>query len=309
MAPTREPAAVEYSDRPPVLIFADSAAARGAAEKAVDAAGGRVSAVLPVAAALERLQSQAAIGAAVVEIEEDGGDALDALLDRLEQGARSGRHASIVIVPPALIDVAAARVGDGEVTLLAAPDQLERAAAIGAALARRPHRLGDVGTDGQHARLKELAEEVARIARTLATLAAEDGTRPAGASAAAGVGGEAGAAAPIDAGLIRAMIRARRLREQYFPAGLFADPAWDMLLDLAAARIERRAVAVSSLCIAAAVPPTTALRWIKTLTEGKLFARVADASDGRRVFIELTEQAAAGMAYLAGFQRIMTPRA
>ena len=40
-----------------------------------------------------------------------------------------------------------------------------------------------------------------------------------------------------------------------------------MLLDLLAARLERERVSVSSLCIAAAVPPTTALRWIRTLTD------------------------------------------
>jgi hypothetical protein len=40
---------------------------------------------------------------------------------------------------------------------------------------------------------------------------------------------------------------------------LFADPGWDILLDLYAARQEGKQVSVSSLCIAAAVPPTTAL--------------------------------------------------
>ena len=56
-----------------------------------------------------------------------------------------------------------------------------------------------------------------------------------------------------------------------------------------AARLEGKQVAVSSLCIAAAVPPTTALRWIGVLTEGGLLARVAHRNDGRRVYIELAE--------------------
>jgi len=78
-----------------------------------------------------------------------------------------------------------------------------------------------------------------------------------------------------------------------------------MLLDLTAARLERRQVAVSSLCIAAAVPPTTALRWIKTLTDQGIFVRIADPSDGRRVFIELSEEAAGEMiAYLAAAERM-----
>lgn len=88
------------------------------------------------------------------------------------------------------------------------------------------------------------------------------------------------------------MIRARRSRDQFFPSGMFADPAWDMLLDLMAARLEGQKVAVSSLCIAANVPPTTALRWIKTLTDHGFFVRVADRQDGRRVFIELSDDAA-----------------
>ena len=80
----------------------------------------------------------------------------------------------------------------------------------------------------------------------------------------------------VDAASIRSIIRARRLRDHYFRGGLFADPAWDMLLDLMAARLEKNRVAVSSLCIAAAVPATTALRWIKALTDSGLFVRAAD---------------------------------
>jgi hypothetical protein len=104
---------------------------------------------------------------------------------------------------------------------------------------------------------------------------------------------------------LRAIIRARRLRDQYFSGELFADPAWDMLLDLLLARLERRTVAVSSLCIAAAVPPTTALRWIKRLTEEGIFIRTADQRDGRRVFIDLSDEAAAGLAsYIAQVQQV-----
>lgn len=90
---------------------------------------------------------------------------------------------------------------------------------------------------------------------------------------------------------IRAIIRARRMRDQYLPADLFADPAWDMMLDLLAAQLAGQRVSVSSLCIAAAVPPTTALRWIRQLTDRAVFARIDDPVDGRRVFIELTEAA------------------
>jgi DNA-binding MarR family transcriptional regulator len=46
-------------------------------------------------------------------------------------------------------------------------------------------------------------------------------------------------------------------------------------------------VPVSSLCIAAAVPATTALRWLKTMVQEGIFVRRADPHDGRRVFVEL----------------------
>jgi hypothetical protein len=153
--------------------------------------------------------------------------------------------------------------------------------------------------------LQQLSEEVGRIADALASLSEQEAA--AGAMAAVGTGPN-GQSEPLDAGLIRSIIRVRRLRDHFFKGDLFADPAWDMLLDLMAARAERRRVAVSSLCIAAAVPPTTALRWIKGLCDQGLFVRVADPEDGRRVFIELSGETAARMeAYLRSAQRIGRP--
>lgn len=100
---------------------------------------------------------------------------------------------------------------------------------------------------------------------------------------------------PITAERIRAHLRARRLRDRFFPAELFADPAWDMLLDLGAARLEGRKVSVSSLCIAAAVPTTTALRWVKALVDRGLFSRESDPDDARRAFIYLTPETSNGL--------------
>lgn len=92
---------------------------------------------------------------------------------------------------------------------------------------------------------------------------------------------------------VRERIRQRRLRESLFSADLFADPAWDMLLDLYAAELEGREVSVSSLCIAAAVPTTTALRWIKLLSQRGWLARAQDPSDGRRINMHLSNEARA----------------
>ncbi len=99
-----------------------------------------------------------------------------------------------------------------------------------------------------------------------------------------------------DARLVRQIIAQRKAREKFFDAELFADPAWDMLLDLTAARVERQRVCVTSLCIASGVPPTTALRWIGQMVEAGLFERVQDETDRRRAFIGLTDKAVDAMA-------------
>ena len=142
------------------------------------------------------------------------------------------------------------------------------------------------------AKLSQLSDEVSRIATTLARLAMQPE-----------VAAKSHRAKPADDGVksnipietVRYVIRARRLRNQLFDNELFADPAWDMLLDLFQAEIAQLRVSVSSLSIAAAVPATTALRWIKTMTDADLFRRRADPNDSRRVFVELSPTASEAM--------------
>jgi DNA-binding MarR family transcriptional regulator len=87
------------------------------------------------------------------------------------------------------------------------------------------------------------------------------------------------------------MLKLRRHRDRFFAGELFADPAWDILLELYAAALAQFRVSVSNLCIAAAVPPTTALRWIKQLEEGGIIERRSDPTDGRRQFLMLSDEA------------------
>lgn len=90
--------------------------------------------------------------------------------------------------------------------------------------------------------------------------------------------------------LVRAVQAARRRRDALFSPDLFADPAWDMLLELYALHLEEKRVSVSSLCIAAYVPATTALRWVAKLEEEGLAVRSEDTADGRRSWIELSPE-------------------
>jgi DNA-binding MarR family transcriptional regulator len=93
---------------------------------------------------------------------------------------------------------------------------------------------------------------------------------------------------PISEQAVRLILKARRSRDKYFPANLFADPAWDMLLELYAAELGQRRMSISSLCIGAGVPATTALRWISTLEKNCLLDRSNDPFDGRRVWVYLS---------------------
>ena len=110
----------------------------------------------------------------------------------------------------------------------------------------------------------------------------------------------ASSAGGINEEQVRAIIRARRCRNHHFSADLFADPAWDMLLELYAAELGQRRMSVTSLCVGAAVPSTTALRWIATLDRKGLIRKSSDPYDGRRVFVRLSSRGVEAMtAYFA----------
>ncbi|HEX8643007.1 MAG TPA: MarR family transcriptional regulator [Allosphingosinicella sp.] len=289
---------IDYRNERRLLLFGDSAAAVARARRTVELAGGTVADARPVEGALERLGAQVHTDAVVLEVDGDC-DGLDPLLAELDLRAREHRHGSVVIAPERLIDRIAAQAPHRDVFHLCRPSEFERVAAVALASTRRQPRLHD-GKEDVHAALRQLSDEVARIAGALAALAEDEAE---GALAESGADDRDGPS--IDAGLIRSIIRARRLRDRYLKGGLFADPAWDMMLDLMAARLEKHRVAVSSLCIAAAVPPTTALRWIKTLTDRGIFVRCADPADGRRVYIELSDEAARALsAYIRAAQRV-----
>jgi DNA-binding MarR family transcriptional regulator len=106
------------------------------------------------------------------------------------------------------------------------------------------------------------------------------------------------------------MYQGRRDRERYFDAGLFSDPAWDILLAAYCLPTSERPLSITGLCYASAVPPTTALRWIKHLCVIGLLTRSPSSDDARVVFVELTQSGRAKMEdYLGDFSnRISQPK-
>ncbi|WP_224761558.1 winged helix DNA-binding protein [Brevundimonas aurantiaca] len=102
------------------------------------------------------------------------------------------------------------------------------------------------------------------------------------------------------AAMARALYRERRRRERYFNAELFAEPAWDMLLDLRVHVAAKRPPSVSSACIGSASPASTGFRHLTALQEEGLIERSGDPTDGRRRLIRLSARGALQMdTYLA----------
>lgn len=94
---------------------------------------------------------------------------------------------------------------------------------------------------------------------------------------------------------VQRILKLRSKRSEIFSENLFADPAWDILLELYLARLSRRTEAVSSICLASGVPSTTAIRWIKLLEQQGWICRTSDPADASRCFLSLTPKAEVAM--------------
>lgn len=298
-------------------IFADRAHLRGVLRDDAEAAGLVVTAMGPLADLLEG-EARPLGDVVLVDCPQVDGASLAALA-RLDLRAARCDARLIVSTSVEALDEVFACMDQSDPILLVDPNRAERVIALGRALAVfSPARLRELSEDDRLMLLR-LTEQVGQIAGQIERLT------PGGTNGGDAAVKEAGPGAfrfadhasgrlidglgdlpavrrraarpPLpDARLVRKIIRQRQQRGRHFDAALFADPAWDMLLDLTAARVEHKRVSVTSLCIASGVPPTTALRWIGQMIDAGLFVRLCDDSDRRRAFIELTEKAVDAMA-------------
>lgn len=241
--------------------------------------------------------------------------AMLAALARLDiRAARLGAQLVVSTSLAALDEVFGCLDQSGAI-ILVDPTRSERVIALGGILAKMPGMgVRELSPDDRITLLR-LTEQVGQIAERLERLS--------GPGLAPGKGADGGAfrfespdpgfngADPADPSerlvrsarpplpdprLVRRIIRQRQLRASFFDGDLFADPVWEMLLDLTAARVEHTRVSVTSLCIASGVPPTTALRWIAQMKDIGLIERLEDETDRRRAFITLSDSAADAMA-------------
>jgi len=293
-------AEISYLDEAPILVAASSAAALARAMRGIEAAGRRVGATTSIEGAGDRIERQVSASALWLEIDQDSGGPMDDLLAQVSRDVAAGRYAAIVSTTGDLIDPVIVPIADSDVELLVNAGDAERAAALAIAASRSGEmlRVADIAGDQTSARLRQLSDEVNRIAATLARLSSGPAVPPIHPTSAI----SDAAVAPVAPETIRAVIRALGQR---LGTELYATPAWDMLLDLLQAEVSHMRLPVSSLCIAAAVPATTALRWLKTMVDQGLFVRRADPHDGRRVFVELAPETSVAMhRYFAEVERV-----
>ncbi len=150
----------------PALVFAPSAALLERGRSSVEYAGWRVVAAQPVEGAIERLDQQASTGLVWVELPgELGATELD-LLQRIDGDVRATRYRALVAAPIDALDMISTVVRESAVELLIDAGDAERLAALalvasGAGTARN---LSDIASDGSTARLRQLSDEVNRIA-------------------------------------------------------------------------------------------------------------------------------------------------
>ena len=259
----------------------------------------------------------------VVDCAVTGSRGIDAMmlagLARLDMRvARSGAKLIVATNLEGLDDVFAV-LDQSNPQILVSPSRAERVIAVGRVMGEAgAARLREMGEEDRVALLR-LSQQVEAIAHSLDRLGLTPAAMNASGSSVLGefkrdyavaepsafgsFGAAPVASAPAalagppvpDPQVVRQIIANRQARARFFDPELFGDPAWDMLLDLTAAHGEGARVSVTSLCIAAGVPATTALRWLTQMVESGIFERVPDPADKRRAFIALSDKALAAM--------------
>ncbi len=109
--------------------------------------------------------------------------------------------------------------------------------------------------------------------------------------------------------LIALIDRLDETRCQMLAGQVQSDPAWNMLMELTKSKLLGFKVSITSLCLASKAPVTTALRKLEKLIADDLVVRVADASDRRRSYVEISSECEAMVLSVLGVLESMTNRA
>ncbi len=145
---------------------------------------------------------------------------------------------------------------------------------------------------GQAASLEDISRELQRVNRALRRLARRGGGR------------RAPRPPEISGASVRAILAARRLRDECFGPAV-GDLAWAVLLEAYAARLEGRLSPMTSLGASAGIARSTAHRWVAWLLDHGLLVRHPQPTNRRTALVGPSDAAAARIAdYLAAAARL-----
>ena len=255
-----------------ILVVDDD---RATAEEVVEAAhllGYQCGYALDAASALRTIAEDETIGIVVTDVQMPGMTGLS-LLDELSSRFASQRPlVTLVITGFGSIDVAVAAMRNEAADFLTKPvSRDDLAAALRRAMRKWLRLCGERSLAALSASLRAPPGDLGQPAPPSTPLAPID-----------------------DAELLkitRKLVRMREQRGQFLNPALFSDPMWDILLDLTSARLEQKTVPVSSVCQAAGVPMSTALRQIRSLVDMGLIRRWSDPLDRRRDLLAINDEA------------------
>src|SRR4051812_47960242 len=117
-------------DPPPILIAADTEAARVRARATVAAAGFRIGDAVGIEEASERLERQAAASALWLELDGGFGPAVDHVLERIAADASEERYGAVVAVPASEVDRLGAFAFEANIDVIVDATEDERIAAL-----------------------------------------------------------------------------------------------------------------------------------------------------------------------------------
>lgn len=223
------------------------------------------------ASALRLIASDPRIGMVLTDIRMPGMDGLT-LLEELSERFMSARPlVSIVITGQTNVDTAVCAMRFNAVDMLAKP----------------------VSLDSLSASLRRATARWARLAAQFRLLALSQAARrsePAAPSTAQDLTRRQPSMEDLQSFATKIM-KDRQSRSKFFDPQILSGPAWDILLDLAAAGLKGEPVPTSSACASTQVPLSTALRHVNQLVEAGLVKREADPGDRRRTLLELEPHA------------------
>lgn len=270
-----------------VVIVDDDAQCLDEYRELVETLGYTCHQATDAAGALRLIAGDPRIGLVITDVRMPGMDGLT-LLDELSERFMPTRPiVALVVTGQSSLDTAISAMRSNAVDFLQKPVSLEN---LSAALRRATSRW-------------------ARLAAQFQLLAISQAARRADVLDAAQPAARAQPTTDDLQAYAARIMKNRQTRSKFFDPQILSGPAWDILLDLAAAGLKGEAVPTSSACASTQVPLSTALRHVNQLVEAGLVKREADPSDKRRTLLELEPHALELMTrYLASSWETLDPR-